>query len=823
MTQQQKTEWSEKSLREQHTIQECTPENRKSIETLVSGLTRPPKILEEGEGEGTSQEIAEIVDAVAAELGRQYTACAYVCAVWRNQPESLAVTEAWSMPDPDPTMDWDNSATLHHFTHYALARGGRGLGIPPAEAHPVCWPDFDMSARPALPPAHPNWEQEHRNLLEWFTLLWRWQGGDDGPDWEKIVDDIEERRFVYMDETRMPESYRPFRHPLDWDEATTRVWSKHIRSTMDEWGRVLRSKAETAVQFRMVDDIPNDEGPIICEHFVDSIHPKSQLEWATPALLFEKRVKRAMTTPNPVGEERARLLYDEALGLVTEVDESVPGVLTLREMLRTYEANLPPEGEPISSEEAKSAWHPAAARVVRSPESFRDNWDRAKLVYPEAFASRISEGHHGWAATALRDWLRKNPFWDTEAGALKGGFGGVVIAFYALIQFAINIKRVAPNTQEEENALIDKDLEVYGRADFRTLSTCVGIIREQIERCARMEPRQLQALETDSEDRHSAWKPEHWVQYHEDGSMDRLPTSWRCRPSYNVFDANIDDWTGEEKEAASGSRQGDANTLRGMDVDGSRDDTTTNVGDSHLADNQRGNSMSQENAVPPSAAESAITPDMVQIQDTVIVDLEGVPDTFCMSGGRSPAREQPTASPHTQRGMAAASGAPASRVEPIREAGVADQSGVTPAESQGTIRESTTAALGTAAPIGAQEESTNDRDNLPSVKPKPRMRVSAVASNVPGAAPSKTQPTATKADLLNFAMTHPTVEGSAVDHGDSEASSRLGQSGAIRSTGKVAGAETGTSSGGRVGGGKKRSRAKGSADSTAAGAPKKAK
>ncbi|KAG9074906.1 hypothetical protein FRC06_010391, partial [Ceratobasidium sp. 370] len=352
-----------------------------------------------------------------------------------------------------------------------------------------------------------------------------------------------------------------------------------------------------------------------------------------------------------------------------------------------------------------------------------------------------------WAALALRDWLWKNPFWDTEAGALKGGFGGVVIAFYALIQFAINIKRVTPNTQEEETALIDKDLEVYGRADSCTLSTCVGIIREQIESCARMEPRQLQALEMDSEDRHSAWKLEHWVQYHEDGSLDRLPTSWRCRPSYNVFDANINDWTGEEKEAASGSRQGDANTLRGMDVDGSRDDTTTNVGDSHLADNQRGNSMSQENAVLPSAAESAITPDMVQIQDTV----------------------------------------------------------------------------STAAPIGAQEELTNDRDNLPSVKPKPRMRVSAVASNIPGAAPSKTQPTATKADLLNFAMTHPTVEGSAVNHGDSEASSQPGQSGAIRSTGKVAGAETRTSSGGCVGGGKKRSRAKGSADSTAAGAPKKAK
>ncbi|KAG9092455.1 hypothetical protein FRC06_011914, partial [Ceratobasidium sp. 370] len=167
-----------------------------------------------------------------------------------------------------------------------------------------------------------------------------WQGGDDVPDWEKIIEDVEDRWFCYMDEKRMLESYRPFYHPREWDEVTTRVWSKHIRSTMDEWGRVLRSKAKNVVQFRMVDDVPEDEGTIVCKDFVDTIHPKSPLEWSTLALLFEKRVKRAMTTPNLMGEERAGALYNNALDVVTEVDECVSRVLLLREMLRTYEANL---------------------------------------------------------------------------------------------------------------------------------------------------------------------------------------------------------------------------------------------------------------------------------------------------------------------------------------------------------------------------------------------------------------------------------------------------------------------------------------------------
>ncbi|KAG9077525.1 hypothetical protein FRC06_008868 [Ceratobasidium sp. 370] len=133
---------------------------------------------------------------------------------------------------------------------------------------------------------------------------------------------------------------------------------------MDEWGRVLRSKAKNTVQFCMVDDVPKDEGAIVCEDFVDTIHPKSPLEWSTPALLFEKRVKRAMTTPNPMGEERAGVLYDNPLDLVTEVNECVSGVLLLCEMLRTYEANLPPIAALITSAEAESAWHPAAARVI---------------------------------------------------------------------------------------------------------------------------------------------------------------------------------------------------------------------------------------------------------------------------------------------------------------------------------------------------------------------------------------------------------------------------------------------------------------------------
>ncbi|KAG8727258.1 hypothetical protein FRC10_006275, partial [Ceratobasidium sp. 414] len=220
---------------------------------------------------------------------------------------------------------------------------GLGIGLAPENAYPVPWPDFEMNARPALPPIHPNWEQERRNMILWFSYLWQWQGGDDEPDWDKIAHDINEGRFQYIEEKRLPTAFLPFTHPHTWGEAVTWSWSKHLRNTMDVWGRVLRSKSDSAMQFRLIDDVAEGEDVIVCDKFVDDIHPESQLAWPTPALLFEKRVRRAMQAPAPIGLERAAFLYDNAAALITEVEVHVGGIASLCDKLREYEASMPLE------------------------------------------------------------------------------------------------------------------------------------------------------------------------------------------------------------------------------------------------------------------------------------------------------------------------------------------------------------------------------------------------------------------------------------------------------------------------------------------------
>ncbi|KAG8709240.1 hypothetical protein FRC08_018443, partial [Ceratobasidium sp. 394] len=166
-----------------------------------------------------------------------------------------------------PTLDRKNMAALQHFLHFSLGRAGRGFDVPPEDAYPVPWPDFTMHARPALPPAHPNWEQEKRNLIAWFALLWQWQGGNSKPDWDKMVWDVGNGLFERIDMKRLPQPLLLDSPPEKWGEATTLAWSKHIRSTMDKWGRVLRSKGDTAFQFRKIKDVLEGEQPIVHDNF----------------------------------------------------------------------------------------------------------------------------------------------------------------------------------------------------------------------------------------------------------------------------------------------------------------------------------------------------------------------------------------------------------------------------------------------------------------------------------------------------------------------------------------------------------------------------
>ncbi|KAG9088314.1 hypothetical protein FS749_002255 [Ceratobasidium sp. UAMH 11750] len=124
-------------------------------------------------------------------------------------------------------------------TLYVALAVGTPVGLDATDAYPVPYPDSAMEGRPALPPEHTSWEQERNNIIEWFTLLYCeylkpstlafalnlaglvWQGASEGPDWNRIKDDINEQRYVTIDKHRLPPKHLPFEDPDDWDEDTT--------------------------------------------------------------------------------------------------------------------------------------------------------------------------------------------------------------------------------------------------------------------------------------------------------------------------------------------------------------------------------------------------------------------------------------------------------------------------------------------------------------------------------------------------------------------------------------------------------------------------
>ncbi|KAG9083269.1 hypothetical protein FS749_006172 [Ceratobasidium sp. UAMH 11750] len=438
------------------------------------------------------------------------------------------------MPDTDPKVNWDNSQVLRHFTHFALQRAGIALGLRPEEAHPVPWPDFHMNARPALPPIHPNWEEEKRNLIEWFTYLWQWQGGDEGPEWNKIMRDINNGRFQYIEQKRLPAAFLPFVHPKDWGEAMTWSWSWHIRSTMDEWGRALRSKGDTAMQFRLIDYTPDEQATTTYDTFVDDVHPSSPLVWTTPALLFEKRIRKAMRTPAPRSSEQASALYDNTAPLLQEAECAI-------------------ESSCKSSQ---------SGRVNLAPHGAHE--------FPDEFVFVLQDGHHSWAPAALLGWLKTNPFWDQQADGLIGGFSGIAVAFYAILHYAINILRVAPKNSDEEDSMVERDLRIYGHTDYQVLAQCTRIVQDQVDKSAQKHPLRLRQIDTDREGRYTPWKPEVWMQFNAHGDKEHLPDSHLTAPKRNLFEFNLES-TEDEGGSQSGSENSAGYDTSKVDVDAAKE------------------------------------------------------------------------------------------------------------------------------------------------------------------------------------------------------------------------------------------------------------
>ncbi|KAG8715480.1 hypothetical protein FRC08_010531 [Ceratobasidium sp. 394] len=530
---------TERDLRASLTCEGTPAWVKETIETLFKGLEKPPVALEDGEDFRPEDLVPDLIEAFAYEVHRRYNVAVYSAAVWREGKDSLGVTQALRMPDARSGDDNFSYSTLQHFAWFVLENSGIGRGVAPKEGYPTAWPDFRSGGRPSLPPARADWREELFNIKRWFIFLWKWQGGRQWPNWRAIVEDINEGRFEYFDKRRLPAAFLPLAEIDDWDEATTRLWSKHIRSTADGLGRVLPDKRDVALQFRKIDD--REEQNVVHKEFCALGDMDGTLDWPLESLLFEKRIRQAADHQGP---RRTIDLYDLAIPLCSEVASSVTNIGELREQLKEYES-MPSAPEATSNE--VTDWHPAASRVFRQEDQLELNFHHSHIAYPPEFLARHEPGHSSWCATRLRDFFQMKPFYADEPGVLTVGRSGVVIGFCAILQYAVNVLRVAPKDRDEEDFMIDHDMHVYGRPEMRTLTQCVSIILQEVTlskhrllgtpKTSTPTPAPVLApLPCDLEPRFQSWKPVQCIERQGDGEDQVLPMARVVCPPQNVFD-----------------------------------------------------------------------------------------------------------------------------------------------------------------------------------------------------------------------------------------------------------------------------------------------
>ncbi|KAG8729549.1 hypothetical protein FRC10_003812 [Ceratobasidium sp. 414] len=302
---------------------------------------------------------------------------------------------------------------------------------------------------------------------------------------------------------------------------------------MDGVGRVLPDKRNTAVQFRKIDD--REDREIIHSDFCADPDLEGLLTWPLESLLFERRIRQ---TTDHQASRRSVELYDLAIPLSNQVALSVANLDELRQKLNDYERSFT---LPEATNEAND-WHPAALRVFRQAGLFAHNVDPAHIIYPAEFVSRDQPGHSAWSATALRDFFLRKPFCADGSSILNGGSSGVAVGFYAILQYTINVLRVAPKDKEEEEIMIDSDMHVYGRAELRTLAQCVSILLQDLEvskdklAATTGGPRAtLSPLPCDLEARFGSWHPTRCVERQGEGGEEILPMTKVLRPDQNVF------------------------------------------------------------------------------------------------------------------------------------------------------------------------------------------------------------------------------------------------------------------------------------------------
>ncbi|KAG8720858.1 hypothetical protein FRC08_017739 [Ceratobasidium sp. 394] len=524
--------------------------HRCALRALASGSRAPPLWMAGKSPKEQRQTVSACLDAAITEISRQFNVNVYGCAVWKDEDETLATTQVVQLIDQDYGLSNKMIRARQHFSDYVCRSVGIALVVKTEEAYPVPFPDLSMDARPALPPEHPNWEQERDNISEWFMFLHMWQGGNDGPNWYLIQTDLNTQKYKMIEKVRLPVAHIPFVVPDDWNENITRTWSKHLWSCTDDFGLIDEDEKPYRVDLEFRDECFNTSG----------------LEYGMPALMYAERVERERQAMSASASNCVAQLYPEAASrYIDQAVQYVPSMAVLWSALRGYEARNPPQA-PVPSSAGLAAWPRPAKQVNRDITSIQDNYDNHD--YPDEFLDLEHEHWGSWNTSKLHTWILSNPFLDESSSLQMGGPHGICVGFISVLQFTLNYARVTPRTPAAERSLLSQGRAVYGPRELYFLRRSADKLLDFVKSSGVLLPALRLKYDTDVALRRQSWRPQGWSNISFDGTTTELPASeldLGNHPSSNVFD----DTTEEHWDTVTGF-----NTTATTDITSSSFDVT---------------------------------------------------------------------------------------------------------------------------------------------------------------------------------------------------------------------------------------------------------
>ncbi|KAG9083852.1 hypothetical protein FS749_005685 [Ceratobasidium sp. UAMH 11750] len=220
------------------------------------------------------REMFATITGVLKVLERATGAELHAMAVWHDGTHIQACSAS-----TERLSEFDNTseAGLCRSTFVKYVHDTIGLAMSTAieTAAPTVYGDPDNHMRPTLPPASGFWETEHNTIRLFLEYLWVWQGGLLPVPWSRLLADGQEQKYHLIEQHRLPTGAMYLEDPRLWDEETTGLWSRALRSS--------GGPARSTFQFRQPRPglIENETRQII--------HPDSHLTYRPESLLYMRR------------------------------------------------------------------------------------------------------------------------------------------------------------------------------------------------------------------------------------------------------------------------------------------------------------------------------------------------------------------------------------------------------------------------------------------------------------------------------------------------------------------------------------------------------